>query len=258
MRIINCRSVFVFLSTLLSFDVFANSEPAKGWQQQSIVMTNSRHKAYNSHLHGGEVYQFTQFQQSWQKQDHQAQWSSDLDYRIGTDEHKMVLKAHVKKHTSVSNQYDVAFMYSRNISDFWDMRVGLEYAKQHEQQNRGILFGFHGLAAYFFETDAYLYIGQNQQLQVNLQASRDVLLTQKLIMQPYIDLGWVIQDHAEFPQQKGLSALSLGLQTRYEITKKIMPYFDVSYQYEKLPQQQGDFAHSSDGLALGTGLLFKF
>ncbi len=47
------------------------------------------------------------------------------------------------------------------------------------------MFGLHGLAPYFFETDAYFYLGEDQYAALSLGTTRYLLLTQKLIAQPF-------------------------------------------------------------------------
>ncbi len=58
---------------------------------------------------------------------------------------------------------------------------------------------------------------------MSLETERDVLLTQKLIVKPYLDLNVVLSDDSSYAQKTGLSTAQLGLETRYEINKKLMP-----------------------------------
>ncbi len=46
------------------------------------------------------------------------------------------------------------------------------------------VIGILGLAPYFFETQAYLYGGENNFWGASFELERDLLLTQKLITQP--------------------------------------------------------------------------
>ena len=39
--------------------------------------------------------------------------------------------------------------------------------------------------------------------------------------------------YVEYAQKTGLSKLQAGVQTRYEINKKIMPFIDIAYAYHK-------------------------
>jgi copper resistance protein B len=60
-----------------------------------------------------------------------------------------------------------------------------------------------------------------------------LLLTQKLITQPYIEADVIFSDDSNYAAKSGLSELKTGIKTRYEITKRIKPFIDVAYQYEK-------------------------
>ena len=120
--------------------------------------------------------------------------------------------------------------------------------------------GLHGLAPYFFETEAYLYAGQDQRWQLSLETTRDVLFTQKLIVQPYLNVDVMLSDESNYAAKSGLSKLQIGLQTRYEISKKIMPFIDVAYAYNKgLKQTELQSAtDSKKGWLYGLGLTLKF
>jgi len=62
-----------------------------------------------------------------------------------------------------------------------------------------------------------------------LREENDFLLTQKLILQPYAEVNLNLQDVPERDLGAGLSDGQIGLQTRYEFTRKFAPYVDVHY-----------------------------
>ena len=194
---------------------------------------------------------------------------SELETRIGTDENKVFIKAHIAKHESHDAEYDAKVLYSRMISDFWDAQVGVRYRaekveREHHQTDTEEKFdavlGLHGMAQYFFETDAYFYAGQDNYSGFSLDTERDLLITQKLILKPYLEMGVVFSDDSKYAKKTGLSSASLGLEMRYELSKKVMPYLDVAYEYSKgndktVWQQASD---SEKGWVYGAGLRFKF
>ena len=118
----------------------------------------------------------------------------------------------------------------------------------------------HGLAPYFFETEAYVFAGQDQRWQLSLETSRDLLFTQKLIAQPYLNADVVLSDESKYAKKSGLSKLQTGLQVRYEINKKLMPFVDVAYAYHKGAEQTPWQAasESEKGWLYATGLTLKF
>lgn len=215
--------------------------------------------------HGRQIYQRTIVESRWlRNEDGQGQLKSELDTRIGTDENKLVVKIHQDKAESEQSEYDAKLMYSRMISTFWDAQAGVRYQHQpqhHTDQDKyDAVFGIHGLAPYFFETDAYFTVGKDQQIALSLETERDLLLTQKLILKPYLDLNVVLSDDSDYAQKTGFSSVQAGIETRYEINKQLMPFVDVGYAYSKgqqlIPWQQATDAEKS--WFYGAGLRFKF
>lgn len=249
-----------------------SGEPQKGGE------TTSRHVVKNEHVHsvdtdhsahmkehGGQVYQQTTLESKWlRNHDGKGVLKSELESRIGTDENKIFIKVHADKAESQHTEYDAKVLYSRNVADFWDVQTGVRY--RHDQ-NREVdenqvdaVFGLHGLAPYFFETAAYLYLGQDHQVAFNLETERDILLTQKLILKPYLELNLVLSDDSNYAKKSGLSTAQLGLETRYEINKKVMPFIDIAYGYQHgleatTWQQQ---SNSEYEWLYGAGVRFKF
>ena len=122
------------------------------------------------------------------------------------------------------------------------------------------VIGILGLAPYFFETQAYLYGGENNFWGASFELERDLLLTQKLITQPYIEADVVFSDDSDYAAKSGLSELKTGIQTRYEITKRIKPFIDVAYQYEKGQKATSmqEATDSEKGWKYGTGIELVF
>lgn len=144
------------------------------------------------------------------------------------------------------------------------MRYRQENISQHtaslQNERFDAVLGLHGLAPYFFETNAYLYVGEDDFVGFKLETERDLLLTQKLIMQPFIELDIIFNDQAASAKKSGLSHATLGLETRYEISKKVMPYLQVGYEYSKGNKQAvWQQASGSDRVwiyALGLKMMF--
>ena len=235
-------------------------------KDHSPYLVGSRLAAHDHRLeHGGQIYQATSLENAWiLNDDGRGRTSTELKTWVGTDENKIFIKAHVEKAESEKTQTEAKVLYSRNIADFWDVQAGLRYQYEPEQQQDkdqwSAVFGLHGLAPYFFETDAYIYAGADQRWQLNLETSRDVLFTQKLIAQPYLNADVVLSDESKYARKTGLSKLQTGVQLRYEITKKVMPFIDVAYVYHQgVKQTEWQKASDSErGGLYGVGLTLKF
>ena len=232
------------------------------------------HTAHQGHdhrkEHGAQIYAVTTVDNKWLvNEDGDGALKSEIEIRIGTDENKIFLKAHIDKHESHDAEYDFKMFYSRMISDFWDAQIGARYRVEKVERDQrstdteekldGVI-GLHGMAPYFFETDAYLYAGEDNYSGFSLETERDLLLTQKLIFQPYLNVDVVFSDDSKYAKKSGLSGVTAGIETRYEISKKIMPYIDIAYEYSKgndaTPWQVA--SDSEKGWLYGAGVRFKF
>ncbi|QIC61065.1 copper resistance protein B [Acinetobacter schindleri] len=284
------RSLSLAVSLLMSSTVFAETmqhdhttlqESASVHEHQqhhidtqpfpSIVSTDRIKKTDHEHKHehGGQIYTVLELDQRWQTTGHgHGKLQSDNELKIGTDENKLVLKLEAEKTESRPDEYAAKLLYSRMVSDFWDMQAGLGYQEHSlevnqqytKQEHWNAVLGLHGLAPYFFETSAYLEVGQDDYIALSFETERDLLLTQKLILQPYIEVEAILNDGSAYAEKTGLREAALGLNSRYEITKQVMPYIDIAYRYEQESQWENDqlMSNSEKDWVYGIGMKFRF
>jgi copper resistance protein B len=239
-------------------------KPTQPLQQEQSSSDEVDHAAHIKE-HGGQIYQQTTVESKWLRNDDgEGVLKSELETRIGTDENKVFIKVHANRAESEQAEYDAKVLYSRNVADFWDVQAGLRYRndqnRELDQDQVDAVIGVHGLAPYFFETNAYLFVGQDQQVSFTLETERDLLLTQKLILKPYLDLNVIFSDDSNYAKKSGLNTAQLGLETRYEINKKVMPFVDVAYGYNKGNEETAwqQPSSSENEWLYGAGIRFKF
>jgi len=78
--------------------------------------------------------------------------------------------------------------------------------------------------------EATLYASDNAHFALKTNASYDLLLTQRLILQPQFETNWYSKDDAGRRLGSGLSDIDMGLRLRYELSRKLAPYVGVAYQ----------------------------
>jgi copper resistance protein B len=156
-----------------------------------------------------------------------ANW--DLDGWIGGDQHKLWLKSEGEMNDHATEHSEAWAMYSHNLATFWDVQAGIRYDAKPASTGY-VVAGFAGLAPYYFETEAHLFASEDGDISLRLREENDFLLTQKLILQPYLEMNAYAQDVKAMEIESGLSDAGLGLQLRYEITRKIAPYVEIHYK----------------------------
>jgi len=128
----------------------------------SVQTQNKDEHADHYKEHGGQIYQATQLDTQWLlDEDGQGTLKSKLKTWVGTDENKLFITADYAKAESEKSEQSLAALYSRNIADFWDVQAGVNYRYNAEreldkEQFEGVV-GLHGMAPYFFETDAHVF-----------------------------------------------------------------------------------------------------
>lgn len=148
---------------------------------------------------------------------------------VGGDDLKFRLETEGETFDGDVESSELRALVSWNIADFWDFQAGL----RHDFEPGGLTWaaaGFQGLAPYFFETEARLFVSEEADVAFRFEQTYDLLLTQRLIVQPHIELNAYAQDIPELSIGAGLADVEAGLQLRYEFTRKFAPYADLVYE----------------------------
>src|SRR3977135_1643216 len=126
---------------------------------------------------------------------------------------------------------DNRFFYSRRISDFWDAKAGVQFTIFDQGVTRsGFIAGVEGVAPYGIHIDAVLGVSQTAVVSARLEATYDVLLSQQLIAQPFLEAMLASQDDPAIQLGSGLARYEVGLRLRYEIAKEVAPYVGISFE----------------------------
>lgn len=148
---------------------------------------------------------------------------------VGGDDVKVRLEAEGEAHDGDVEDSELRGFVSWNIAEFWDFQAGARYDFEPDGLWWGAV-GFHGMATYFFETDAHVFVSENGDAQLRLEQSIDFAVTQELFLEPHVELNAFAEDVPELGVGAGLSDIEVGLQLRYEFTRKFAPYLDLVYE----------------------------
>lgn len=148
---------------------------------------------------------------------------------IGGDLEKFAVKTEGEMQNGHVEHSELWGLYSRNVSEFWDLQGGLRQDFDPKPETY-LAIGVQGLARYFFETDAHAFLSKNGDVSARLEQSVDLLVTQRLIVEPHLKLDISANDVPEQEIGAGISRIEAGAQFRYEITRKIAPYVDLVYE----------------------------
>jgi copper resistance protein B len=150
---------------------------------------------------------------------------------VGTDYDKLWIKSEgtLQSNGTLDDGQD-DFLYSRAISTYFDLQGGLRSDLDSRPTRNWAAFGIQGLAPYFFDLELTGYVSGEGHLAGKLEASYDLLLTQRLILQPQIELNVYSKADPARLVGAGFSDIDTGIRLRYEFDRKLAPYLGVVYE----------------------------
>lgn len=133
-------------------------------------------------------------------------------------------------------ELEVQALYGRWVAAFWDLQVGVRHDRTwgvgpDRFRTFGVL-ALQGLAPYWIEVEPALFVSDRGDLSARLTAETELYLTQRLVLQPKLEVDAALQRVREFGVGRGLNDLELGLRLRYELLRELAPYLGIAWTRE--------------------------
>ena len=247
---------------LVAFGVSAAAtaqEAARPWSQADEIwgeaeMAEARDEVLKSHGDMRTTYiQAERFE--LQASDDEDVLLLDANAWIGGDINKLWLKTELEYLPDEGSfeEAEVQALWSRAVSPYFDLQAGVRHDFEPDGLSHAVL-GIQGLAPYLFEVDAASFLSEDGDLTARVEAEYELLLTQRLILQPRAELSFSAQDIPDLETGTGLTSLNVGLRLRYEIKREFAPYIGVERQSRF--GKTADFIEAAGGDAGETVFLF--
>ncbi|AOE91758.1 copper resistance protein B (plasmid) [Ralstonia solanacearum] len=152
----------------------------------------------------------------------------DAQAWFGTSYDKLVIKAEGDIHKGRVEEARTELLWGHAIAPFWDTQLGLRNDAGTGRPGRSwAAFGVQGLAPYWFHLEATAYVGDSGRTALRLSSEYELLLTQRLILQPRLEASFYGKRDPALEIGSGLSSGTLGLRLRYEFSRQFAPYVGV-------------------------------
>lgn len=157
---------------------------------------------------------------------------ADLEGWWGTDERRLRLKAETKYGLAADafEEARLEALYARPVSAFWDAQAGVRVDAAGPGARNWAVLGVEGIAPWFVHVDASLYVSGHGEVESRIEGTTDLLLTQRLVLQPRAEILLAAEDRTDAGVGAGLSKAETGLRLRYEIRRTFAPYVGLSYE----------------------------
>ncbi len=149
---------------------------------------------------------------------------------IGYDLDKLWLKVEAEQAGGEIEEAELQLLYGKAVTPFWNFQAGIRTDIEPSPNRNWAVIGMQGVAPYFLETDAALFVGESGDFAARLSAEYELLITQKLILFPDFEINFYGQSDPVLRIGSGLSDANLGLRLRYEIRREFAPYIGINWK----------------------------
>ena len=155
----------------------------------------------------------------------------------GTDYHRIWFntRAETNRDRGGLERAELQALYSRLVGYYWDLQAGVRHdfridPREGTPARTYGMVALQGLAPGFFEVQLQAFFGEGGVALARAAASYDILITNRLVLQPEAELNFSSGWDRDALIAPGLYRMEAGLRLRYEITREFAPYIGYSYE----------------------------
>lgn len=126
---------------------------------------------------------------------------------------------------------ELQVLYGRLVDPFWDAVAGVRLERDWSgsgQERAFLVLGLIGLAPYRFELQPAVFVSSKGEVSARLEASYQILVTQRLIAEPEIEVNAALQRVPQSEIRQGINDYDLQFRLRYEFRREFAPYIGWS------------------------------
>ncbi len=147
----------------------------------------------------------------------------------GQDYDKVVVRAEGEIDQGIFKNARNEALWAHALTPYWDTQLGVRIDSGLGTDRIWGAFGLQGFAPYWIYIEATGYVGEEGRTAFRLETEYDVLITQKLILQPRIEVNFYSQRDPSRLVSSGLSNIEAGMRLRYEFKREFAPYVGIEW-----------------------------
>jgi copper resistance protein B len=148
----------------------------------------------------------------------------------GGDYDKLWLRTEGERVAGRTEEARVELLWDRIVTRWWDLQVGGREDFGNGPPRSWVAAGVQGLAPYWFQIEATLYLGDAGRTAARLRGEYQLLLTQRLIVQAEAEANLYGRPDPARELGSGLADLDAGLRVRYEVRRELAPYAGIAWR----------------------------
>jgi copper resistance protein B len=179
-------------------------------------------------VHDRGIHYFVLLDQlEWQAAGAGAGMNLDSKGWVGRDRDRIWIRAEADREDGRVGEAQAHVLYGKQFSRWWDVVAGIRQDFRPGPAQTWAAVGIQGLAPYWFEIEATGYAGAGGRTHARIEVEYELLVTNRLIVQPLLEVEVFGKSDPERGVGAGLSTTEAGFRVRYEWRREVAPYAGV-------------------------------
>jgi copper resistance protein B len=179
---------------------------------------------------GNAVNYFVLFDQlEWQGRGDSSGVNLDSRGWVGRDRDRVWFRAEGDGEGGRVGEAHAHVLYGRRFARWWDVVAGVRQDVQPGPAQTWAAVGVQGIAPYWFEVEATAYVGASGRTHARFEVEYELLLTNRLILQPLVEAEVFGKSDPQRGIGAGLATTDAGFRVRYEWRRELAPYVGVTW-----------------------------
>lgn len=125
---------------------------------------------------------------------------------------------------------EVSALWRHAIGPYFNLDLGVRHDFHPAPQRTYAVAGVSGLAPYWIEVQGQVLLSDKGDAHLRIELEHDMRITQKLVLQPALEIDVAFQDVPELDIGAGVEKIELGARLRYHLDRRLAPYVGVHWE----------------------------
>lgn len=154
----------------------------------------------------------------------------DLSSWVGKSLTKLWIRTEGERLAGTTTHAEIEVLWGKSFARWWELLAGARADFEPGPTRNWAAVGVRGTAPYRIDLEATAYFGEGGRAALRVKSEYELLVTNRLILQPLAELNWYSQRDAAHGIGAGLADAEIGVRLRYEVKREVAPYVGLVAQ----------------------------
>jgi copper resistance protein B len=146
---------------------------------------------------------------------------------LGHSFDKLAFRTEGEERDGKTKRAELELLWAHTFARWWEVVAGARADFRPTPSHSWAAVGVQGIAPYRFDVEATAFLGDGGDSAARVEATYELRITQRWILEPRLELDWYGQDDPAAGVASGLARGEGGLRVRYEIRREVAPYVGI-------------------------------